>query len=250
MGGSTVLTIIYLFISFSSARPPPDYYNFYPQNTLRDDLFTSIEYRHNSLSYKAARQQLFGHLFLKGLSFDTYSVLTTYCQITVTNKDLSTSNPLAPLQIPDSQIVNTEHSWPQSKFSSEFSESLQKGDLHILFPELSNVNSLRSNHPYGIVTSKPISHCPGAALGKSASGRTVFEPHDRVKGDVARALFYFSVRYKQAIDREQEDTLRQWHVQDPIDADEETHNDQVFELQNNRNPFIDNPAWVEQIQDF
>jgi deoxyribonuclease I len=250
MGGSTVLTVISLFISFTSARPPPDYYNFSPQNTLRDDLFSSIERRHVSLGYKAARQQLFGYLYLKGLSVDTYSVTTTYCQITITNKDLSTSSPLSPLQIPDSQVVNTEHSWPQSKFNPSFPESLQKGDLHILFPELSGINSLRKNHPYGIVASGAISHCPGAALGKSATGRTVFEPHDHVKGDVARALFYFSVRYKHPIDREQEDTLRQWHVQDPIDGDEETHNDQVFELQNNRNPFIDNPAWVEQIQDF
>lgn len=250
MGGSTVLTVISLFISFTSARPPPDYYNFSPQNTLRDDLFTSIELRHLSVGYKTARQQLFGYLFLKGLSFETYSITTTYCQIPITNNDLSAGSPLAPMQIPDYQIVNTEHSWPQSKFSPDFSDSLQKGDLHNLFPELSKVNSLRKNHPYGIVVSGANSPCPGAALGKSVTGRTVFEPHDFVKGNVARALFYFSVRYKHAIDTEQEDTLRQWHTQDPIDVDEETHNDQVFLIQNNRNPFIDNPAWVEQIQDF
>ena len=28
-----------------------------------------------------------------------------------------------------------------------------------------------------------------------ASGRTVFEPHNKVKGDVARALLYFFTRY-------------------------------------------------------
>ncbi len=250
MGGSTVLTVISLFISFSAARPPPDYYHFSPQNTLRDDLFSSIELRHVSNVYKTARQQMFGYLYLKGLSFDTYSVTTNYCQITITNQDLSTSSPLSPWQIPDYHVVNTEHSWPQSKFNPEFSESLQKGDLHILFPELSKINSLRKNHPFGVVMSGAISHCPGAALGKSATGRTVFEPHDAVKGNVARALFYFSVRYKHPIDREQEDTLREWHTQDPIDVDEETRNDRVFLIQNNRNPFIDNPAWVEQIQDF
>ena len=250
MGGSTVLAVFSLFISFTTAQPPPDYYNFYPQNAFRDDLYNSIELRHVSLSYKAARQKLFGLLFLKGLSFETYSLMTTYCQTPITNNDLSASSPLGPQQIPDHQVVNTEHAWPQSKFSPNFPEALQKGDLHSLFPELTPVNSLRKNHPFGFVASSPNSPCPGAALGKSASGRTVFEPHDNVKGDVARALFYFSVRYKHPIDNEQETTLRQWHEQDPIDRDEEDHNDQVFLIQKNRNPFIDDPSWVEQIKDF
>ena len=250
MGGSTVLTFFYLLLPFTYAHPPPDYYNFSPQNAIRDDLFTSIEFRHVSVGYKAARQQLFGYLYLKGLSHDTYSLTTTYCQIEITNADLSHSSPLAPLQIPDYHIVNTEHAWPQSKFNPAFSESLQKGDLHILFPELSHVNSLRKNHPFGDVVNGPISPCEGAALGKNSKGKTVFEPHDKVKGNVARALFYFSVRYKLPIDTEQEATLRVWHSMDPIDQDEETHNDEVFVIQNNRNPFIDNPLWVEQIQDF
>lgn len=250
MGRSTVLTVFCLLVSNAYAQPPPDYYNFHPDNSLRDDLFTSIEKKHFSVGYKAAREQLFGFLFLKGLSHDTYSLTTAYCQTDITNDDLSTNDPLAPFQIPDSHVVNTEHIWPQSQFSNAFSDSLQKADLHILLPELSHVNSLRNNHPFGNVASGHISPCEGAALGKSSSGRTVFEPHDKVKGDVARALFYFSVRYKRPIDSAQESTLRDWHQDDPIDADEELHNEQVFKIQKNRNPFIDNPLWVDEIQDF
>jgi deoxyribonuclease I len=250
MGRSTVFTVFYLFVLFTYAHPPPDYYKFSPENSLRDNLFSSIEFRHVSLGYKTARQHLFGSLFLKGLSHDTYSLTTGYCQIEITNSDLAPTAPLAPQEIPDHQVVNTEHVWPQSKFSTQFPESLQKADLHILLPELSRVNSLRSNHPFGHVSRQPNSPCEGAALGKDSLGQTVFEPHDNIKGNVARALFYFSVRYKHPIDSRQEATLREWHRADPIDGDEEAHNEQVFALQKNRNPFIDTPDWVEQIQDF
>ncbi len=250
MVGSTVFTVFYLFISFTCAHPPPDYYKVSPENELREDLFRSIENQHLSVGYKKARQHLFGQLYLKGLSYETYSLTTTYCQIEITNSDLGSQSPLGPLQIPDYQAVNTEHAWPQSFFSQHFSKGLQKADLHILFPEFMRVNSLRKNHPYGIVQSNPNSPCPGAALGKNHLGRTVFEPHDNVKGNVARALFYFAVRYKQAIDTEQEATLREWHSNDPVDIDEATHNHDIYIIQNNRNPFVDIPTWVEQIKDF
>ena len=39
--------------------------------------------------------------------------------------------------------------------------------------------------------------------------------------------------------------LLQWHEQDPVDDVERDRNDVVFIFQDNRNPFIDNPAWVE-----
>ena len=39
--------------------------------------------------------------------------------------------------------------------------------------------------------------------------------------------------------------LLQWHVEDPVDAFEQTRNDVIFIDQGNRNPFIDHPEWVE-----
>lgn len=97
------------------------------------------------------------------------------------------------------------------------------------------------------------------------------------KGDVARALFYMDVRYEGGLHgttgapepdlRLTDDlgliaasatgsnlsiaymgklsVLLQWHQQDPVDQKEIARNDAVFSFQGNRNPFIDNPQWVE-----
>ncbi|MBY0386150.1 endonuclease [bacterium] len=225
-----------------------------PQSNQPDELLSSCKeetcYRHTSVGYEKARQYMFGFLFLKGQSPSTYSLLTSYCQIEITNKDLAPSDPLAPMNIPDYKVVNAEHTWPQSFFSKKFPKDLQKSDLHILLPELTEVNSQRNNHPFGEVKTFKNSLCSGTALGKDQNNKTVFEPHDAVKGNVARALFYFSVRYKMSIDPSQETVLRKWHEMDPVDSDEDLHNEQVFKIQKNRNPFIDNPDWVEQISDF
>lgn len=39
--------------------------------------------------------------------------------------------------------------------------------------------------------------------------------------------------------------LLQWHLEDPVDAFERNRNDVVYGFQGNRNPFVDNPDWVD-----
>ncbi len=97
------------------------------------------------------------------------------------------------------------------------------------------------------------------------------------RGDVARALLYMDVRYEggthgitgasepDLILTDNEallvasntgnnesiaymgilSELLQWHAQDPVDADEQQRNDDVFAFQGNRNPFVDHPEWVD-----
>jgi len=38
--------------------------------------------------------------------------------------------------------------------------------------------------------------------------------------------------------------LMEWHVADPVDAQEQSRNDSIYEYQGNRNPFIDHPEWA------
>lgn len=110
----------------------------------------------------------------------------------------------------------------------------------------------------------------GTALSEAPGNKTdndSFEPRNAVKGDVARMLFYMDVRYEGGDDSGTPDlslpntvptgssapqmgklcTLVAWHRADPVDAQERRRHERIFELQKNRNPFIDNPQWVESI---
>ena len=83
-----------------------------------------------------------------------------------------------------------------------------------------------------------------------ATGEYGFEPPVEHKGNVARALFYFAVRYDMRIAAHEEFFLRQWNVIDPVDDEEIARNNEIERLQGNRNPFIDDAALVELIEDF
>jgi endonuclease I len=147
---------------------------------------------------------------------------------------------------------NTEHTWPQSRGAST---EPAKSDLNHLFPVDSRANSSRGNWEFGTTLClHDDSVCTfeegGSGLGRDAQGRWKFEVRPEKRGDVARALFYFSVRYNKAISPAEEATLREWHASDPVDDRERVRNDAVEELQHNRNPFIDRPDFVAKITDF
>jgi hypothetical protein len=207
-------------------------------------------YQHFALGYNRARHILFGQLHLVQTP-EGWGILDVYCRKMTTAKDYP-KQPPAPGQIPDPTVMNTEHTWPQSKFSKAFNKNLQKSDLHILFPVLENANSSRSNLEYGDVVTPTSSPCPGAERGYTASGdhEPRFEPPDPQKGNAARAIFYFSVRYKLHVSPEEESSLKAWNRLDPVDDAERTRNESIFEAQKDRNPFIDYPELVELISDF
>ncbi|MBW6458553.1 MAG: endonuclease, partial [FCB group bacterium] len=90
---------------------------------------------------------------------------------------------------------------------------------------------------------------------------TVFEPADEYKGDFARTYFYMATRYygedgnwsDWAMSDGAElkpwtvEMLLDWHRDDPVSTKEINRNDAIYVLQNNRNPFIDIPQYVEYI---
>lgn len=207
--------------------------------------------KHESLGYKRAREILFGSLHLKRTPAGDYEVRDVYCQRTISSRDVTRQAP-GPFQIPDPNILNAEHTWPQSRFTTKFNKDLQKSDLHILYPVISKANSSRSNDEFGDVISVLSTPCAQSARGYTSNGdgRIVFEVPDVHKGNVARAIFYFSSRYKMVVGSEQESTLRRWHRLDPADADETARNAEIFSNQGDRNPFIDHPELVELISDF
>ncbi|MBK8550302.1 MAG: endonuclease [Ignavibacteria bacterium] len=155
------------------------------------------------------------------------------------------------------------HSWTPT-FPSASTD--QYSDQHHLFPtHQNNANGRRSNHPFGDVVNVTYQFLEGK-LGTNASGQIVYEPMDNQKGDVARALYYMCLRYDgiggnswnfnwlnntslPSLSEAPQDTtvLLNWHRQDPPDKWEIDRNNYIQSIQQNRNPFVDHPEFINYI---
>ncbi|AYF44137.1 nuclease, EndA/NucM family [Halobacteriovorax sp. BALOs_7] len=217
----------------------------YSNSDLKSNLKRMTSDGHYRNSYRTAREYLFGELHLKRDGGHGQYIRDVYCDEVYTN---STPNigTIGRNRIPNHQVVNCEHTWPQSKFGGA-DQRYQVSDLHHLFPTQSRANSIRGNYNFGEVDSKNarLDDCQ-----VSKFDNHTFEPPEFHKGNVARAMFYFSVRYGRNLNSHQERLFRLWHKQDPVDADERERNEKIERIQGNRNPFIDAPELVSEIQDF
>ena len=168
---------------------------------------------------------------------------------------------------PGNPNFNTEHTWPQSLFSSQVP---MVGDLHHLYPTDEVSNGKRSNYQFDNVTSTTwdtTSVCSTtlacaaggvSKLGRDSGNVITFEVRLKQRGDTARALFYFVTRYYDRSDTNpsvnfpafEQAAMRAWSVQDPPDQWECDRNDAIEALQGNRNPFTDRPDFIDKIGSF
>ena len=162
--------------------------------------------------------------------------------------------------------INTEHIFPQSLGAGD---EPARSNMHILVPAREQVNSARSNYPYADIPDSetdtwffeaqsqgnaPTSNIDAwSELNDSPADRDLhrFEPREAVKGDVARAVFYFMMSYPDRATRsffvEQKSTLLQWHTDDPVDATEMRRNVLQASYQDNKlNPFVIDPTLVDR----
>ncbi len=225
------------------------YQSFGKTTDILDSLFEMTTRNHRVLGYTKARQILLGRVYLENYSGE-YAIKDVYCLRHFTNTDFGRGASIGPDQIPDGTVLNTEHTWPQSRFTGMFPNEMQKSDLHHLFPSDSVMNSTRGNHKFAELAgpTEPVK-CSVSRFAHTAIGYR-FEPPIEHRGNVARALFYFSTRYRIHIDNDEEGFLRKWHYEDPVDQAEVSHHQMISEAQGNRNPFIDQPELVDQIADF
>lgn len=144
---------------------------------------------------------------------------------------------------------NREHVWPQSK--GWFKTSGAGSDIHHIRPEDNQINSKRGNLPYGYANGGTPVMYKGVQCGTIGSGR--FEPTDQVKGDVARIVMYLLVRYSASDSYKISailpsfEVMLEWNELDPVNDFEKVRNERCYEIQGNRNPFIDHPELAEQI---
>lgn len=158
-------------------------------------------------------------------------------------------------------VLSREHSWPHSWMPTflQGSDGDEYSDMHNLFPtHQNNSNAVRSNKPLGVVDVQASSFLD-AQYGDDVNGNRVYEPRDSHKGDAARAIMYMATKWNgtggtwelpNPIDNfitqygQDQDVLKQWHLQDPPDAWEIARNDFIESEQGNRNPFVDSVNWV------
>jgi len=160
----------------------------------------------------------------------------------------------------EGDCYNREHSFPKSWFNDA---APMVTDLFHIYPTDGYVNGKRSNYPFGEVSYASWISSNGSKIGNCSytgySG-TVFEPIDEYKGDFARTYFYMMTRYMDQVISWTSDMLSgndfafwakemliNWDAGDPVSQKEVDRNNSVYQVQNNRNPFIDHPEFTSQI---
>lgn len=226
--------------SLGTAKYPEPVYAFTQglfDEQLKTGLRTFTTTGYTNLGYNTARDKMFA-TFDKYLTNDTIECVYSGTKIRAVNRTEA-----------QNQGFDTEHTYPQSFFNEN---EPMKSDLFHLYPTLGLANNARSNYPFGIVISNITWQMGGSKLGKDVYNNTVFEPRDVHKGNVARSLFYFCVKYNSIspggfMTTTQENVLRQWNNSDTVDWRERRRNDSIAKYQKVRNPFIDHPELVERI---
>ncbi len=212
------------------------------ENTSEEALKTQIRnitgVGYTSLGYNVARDEMFMSIDNDRVNGQGASQNTLECVYTgrlavgyVDRSDCQTND-----------NFNTEHTWPQSLFASA---EPMKSDLHHLFPTDDVANGIRGDNPFAEVTN------PTWSVGGSSGSNTFFEPRDSHKGAVARAMFYFVLRYQNYsnfLDATQESVLRNWYNNFPVTAIDRKRVDDIQAVQHNRNPFVDYPQFLERIR--
>lgn len=172
----------------------------------------------------------------------------------------------------NSGIWNREHVWAKSHGFPRSNMRAYTDIMHLRACETA-VNSRRGNTNFADLPNDSgleVDIAKGNYLDPEAG---LWEPADSVKGDVARILFYMDARYqgdsptepdlivvedmpqgsKNGVDSEGNgyfgrlSDLLKWNKLDPVDDQERKRNEGVFEIQRNRNPFVDHPEYVDAI---
>ena len=195
------------------------------------------------LDYGIARDTLFANVFRQNGRLE--------CQYTGFQVDLPDG--VDPTTYVFDRGINTEHLYPRSKGAATGNGL---ADMHHLYPTREGVNADRASLPFDEIpdnqtqrwyyldqqrSSPPSSNRDAYSEGTGSA----FEPREEVKGDIARAIFYFYTMYRdQAVAADptffsaQASTLCDWHATDPVDQAEYERTLAIERAQGNINPFV------------
>lgn len=250
----------------SAGQPPAGYYTQAENlcgNNLKNALHNIIR-NHNTVSYSSLWEhfQLTDKRADNGKVWDIYSDnpggTTGYYYTFGADQCGSYSS--------EGDCYNREHSVPKSWFGGSVEPMYT--DLFHLYPTDGFVNAKRSNLPFGTVGSATWTSSNGSRTGicsYEGYNDLVFEPVDSFKGDLARTVFYMAVCYQDrnlavetqsmfaysngvcAIKPWARKMLLKWCALDPVSTKEIDRNNAVYQIQRNRNPFIDFPDLADKV---
>lgn len=159
--------------------------------------------------------------------------------------------------------MNIEHSVAKSWWGG--TENDAYFDLHHLNPADAEANGRKNNYPLAELSS--VTWQNGVTFVGKANiagvSQNAYEPCDEYKGDFARVFMYMFTCYQNltwkytwmnyaksnypTLKPWAVDLLLKWHSQDPVSEKERNRNNAVYEIQGNRNPFIDYPQLAQYV---
>lgn len=247
-------SLIFLLLTFIGF---PGLYAQYHQEPIfseleGQDLYNALveEYKPvHVLDYSHARDTLFKNIY--GVHDSLFCVYSGYGVYMDPDEDPT----ITVYHNGDDSGINTEHCYPRSKGADSGNA---KSDMHHLFPAKSNINSERSNFPFGEIRDEETdlwfyksfikNSIPEQNINKySESIPFLFEPRENFKGNVARSIFYFYTMYRERAENAdplffdvQRKTLCIWHYEDPVDSLEYIRTYKIAQYQDgNINPFVE-----------
>ncbi len=225
---------------------------------IGDELITALQNTYtpsSTLGYGPARDILYSQI--DNVGNDLFGIYTNFKVTLDPTEDPSVS------AFQNGAGINAEHVYPQAYGAGS---EPQRSDLHNIFPSKVSVNEARGSCEFGDIddsdtekwyfeatqlTTIPTSNID--AYSEKDEEDCMFEPRESVKGDIARAVFYFYTIYQSAafganpfFFDNQKEKLYEWHLGDPVDATEEARNNGIEDKQGNFNPFILDETLVQR----
>ncbi len=178
----------------------------------------------------------------------------------------------------EGNCYNREHTFPRSWWGGGTSlNDTINTDMHHIYASDRSLNSAKGNFPPGIVLTPSTVGTNGVKIGDNPTYpctpttglKRYFEPIDEFKGDYARTYFYIVTRYQHnmvawqglspqgacfmdgttypSIQNWALQELLAWHAADPVSQKEIDHNNAVYAIQGNWNPYISMPELVSLV---
>ena len=218
-----------------------------------DNLLHSLRVEYTTqtvLTYGEARDTMYAKI--DNVNDTVYGIYSQHGIYLPPNEDPTTFLFMNGIQ----NAINCEHSYPRSRGAT--TGSMAASDMHHLFPSRLAVNEARGSSPFGEIPDSQTSNwyleddtqnnIPSAAVRDLYSEQTSsrFEPRESVKGDIARAMFYFYTIYRNQADaadpnffESMRPAICQWHYDDPISQKELDRSAFIALYQDGKeNPFV------------